>query len=252
MWLWHLSVGRPRRRLRDEPRRPARSQPRLCTRRDGSLTRSSTICWRAWMALTSRSTACVGSGWVVSHLALHHIAPRSQTKRFRAETRPRGFISHRATGRRTLQTGMVAQCAVFHRLPQAHPLAAFSRSLSCRECFLNGGWQFCVGSRAPEVAVPPFVDVPGETVTLPAVCLGCTAFLADGHRLPMWELTLSRKLLSFRAWSSRGSLPRRGSPRSLPRGCRKRVNELVQHQVRLVHLPETAGRLQGIDAPGTA
>ena len=39
--LRQLTVGQLLRRLGDEPRRPLRSQPRLCTRRNWSLTRSS-------------------------------------------------------------------------------------------------------------------------------------------------------------------------------------------------------------------
>ena len=58
-----FTVGRLR-RLHDEQWRTARSQRRLCTRRNGSRTKSLTTCRRAWRTLTSRSTASLGAdGW---------------------------------------------------------------------------------------------------------------------------------------------------------------------------------------------
>ena len=51
-------------------------------------------------------------------------------------------------------------------------------------------------------------DVPDETVTAPAVCQVCTAtFLANDDTACQWV--------------------RHGSARSLPRGCRRRINELA-------------------------
>ena len=141
----------------------------------------------------------------------------------RSRSRRSGRTARRAEQRNTRPTTTPSSCGATTMVPLPRPrrLAACRHHLSCRDCFprWRRGWRMCVGSRAPgqnssgcrslrpnwPLNSSSFVGVPDETVRALAVCYGCTAtFLATPPAVGV----------------------RHGSPRSLPLGCRRRVNEL--------------------------